>query len=256
MDDGLTYHCGHRPSVSVVIPTINEAENLRHVLPRLPNWIHELVLVDGGSTDGTPDKARELWPDVRLISQQGKGQGNALRTGFAAASGDIIVMLDADGFMDPAELPVFVAALMGGADLAKGSRFLPNGGSIDFTWPRRIGAGALAKFSRLLFKTQDTDLCYGYVAFWRSTLPILALTADGFEIETELVARAHRRGLRVVEVPSFEAGRIYGASKLHAVRDGGRVLRTMIRERATSLGSVPMSQMGIQDWQDRNDQLA
>src|SRR3954463_9581212 len=89
--------------VSVVIPALNEAENLPHVLPRLPAGLHEVIVVDGHSTDGTIEVARRLRPDVRVVMQTGKGKGNALTAGFAAATGDIFVTLDADGSTDAAE---------------------------------------------------------------------------------------------------------------------------------------------------------
>src|SRR6058998_2153306 len=90
-----------RNTVSVVIPAMNEAENLPYVLPRIPAWVHEVILVDGNSTDGTVEVARQLWAGIRIVRQQGRGKGAALRSGFAAATGDIIVMLDADGSTDP-----------------------------------------------------------------------------------------------------------------------------------------------------------
>src|SRR5438477_4368808 len=83
--------------VSVVIPAINEATNLPYVLPRIPTWVSEVLLVDGRSTDGTVEVARKLLPDIRIVTQRGRGKGDALRCGFEAAAGDIIVMLDADG---------------------------------------------------------------------------------------------------------------------------------------------------------------
>jgi glycosyltransferase involved in cell wall biosynthesis len=109
-----------QPRVTVVIPTLNEARNLEHVFAALPTGLHEVILVDGHSVDGTPDVARRLLPDVRVINQTRKGKGNALACGFAAATGDIIVMIDADGSTDPAEIPRFVEALTSGADFAKG----------------------------------------------------------------------------------------------------------------------------------------
>src|SRR5438874_3464109 len=118
-----------RVSVSVVIPALNEADCLPHVLPRLPAWVDEVLLVDGQSTDGTVDIARRLRPDVRIVAQQGRGKGAALRTGLMQATGDIIVTLDADGSTDPSEIPAFVGALLAGADFAKGSRFLQGAGS-------------------------------------------------------------------------------------------------------------------------------
>src|SRR5450759_781918 len=128
-----------RPTVSAVIPTLNEAENLQYVLPRIPSIVDEIVLVDGRSTDGTPDVARQLCPDVRVIEEPRPGKGVALRSGFSAAKGDIIVMLDADGSNDPAEIPLFVGALLAGADFVKGSRFLQGAGTADMPMHRRLG---------------------------------------------------------------------------------------------------------------------
>src|SRR5947209_17144764 len=111
------------PTVSIVIPTLNEAENLPHILPDLPDIVSEVLLVDGGSKDNTIVVAKKLRPDIHIIRQTGKGKGNALMEGFAASTGDIIVMMDADGSNDPHEIALFVDALMNGADFAKGSRF-------------------------------------------------------------------------------------------------------------------------------------
>ncbi len=225
--------------VSVVMPALNEAPNLVHVIPRIPVWVHELILVDGASVDDTVATARALWPGVVVVQQTGRGKGNALRAGFAAASGDIIVMLDADGSTDPAEIPMFVGALLAGAHLAKGTRFAQGGGSADITALRRGGNLAFTLLTRLLFGSRCTDLCYGYNAFWREALPVLDVEADGFEVETMMNVRALRAGLRVVEVPSFEAERRYGASGLRTFRDGWRVLRTIIGEAAPRRKRLP-----------------
>ena len=218
------------PRVSVVIPTINEADNLRQILPRIPAD-HEVVVVDGGSTDDTLEAARALRPDVRIVHQQRSGKGDALITGWRAATGDIVVTLDADGSALPEEIPVFVSALVGGADYAKGSRYLEGGGSTDLTWLRSTGNTALSKTVNLLFGTQYTDLCYGYNAFWRRVGETLAGDADGFEIETLMNIRAAQAGLRIVEVPSVEVDRIHGESNLRPFRDGMRIARLIARER-------------------------
>ena len=220
--------------VSVVIPTLNEAENLPHVLPRLPAGLHEVILVDGHSTDRTIEVARRLRPDVRVVTQSGRGKGNALAAGFAVATGDIFVMLDADGSTDAAEIPRFVAALCNGADFVKGSRFAQGGASSDITFTRRVGNWALNTLVNTLYGTSYTDLCYGYNAFWARCLPYMRVDCDGFEVETLINVRIAKGGLVIHEVPSYERDRIHGRSNLHAVRDGVRVLRTIARERRST----------------------
>jgi glycosyltransferase involved in cell wall biosynthesis len=219
------------PRVSVVIPALNEAANLPHVLSKLPKDIFEVVLVDGNSTDGTVEVAQELFPTVRIVGQDRRGKGNALACGFAACRGDIIVTLDADGSADPMEIPLFVRALRDGADFAKGSRYLEGGGSADITHFRSAGNRALGALVNTLYGTRYTDLCYGYNAFWARCLPHLNVDCDGFEVETLLNIRVAKAGLQVAEVPSFEECRMNGESNLHTVRDGFRVLRTILRER-------------------------
>jgi hypothetical protein len=232
------------PLVSVVIPARNEAGNLPAVISRLPEDLFEVILVDGHSTDGTVDVVRELLPQVRAFHQDGHGKGDALAIGFAAATGDIIVMLDADGSADPTEIPRFVAALIAGADFVKGSRFAQGGGSSDITAARRLGNRALCTLVNHAYGMLYTDLCYGYNAFWADCLPALrcawpgsplaagtaAPYGTGFEVETTLNVRAAKAGLVVWEMPSFERPRISGQSNLHAIRDGLRILRTIWQE--------------------------
>jgi glycosyltransferase involved in cell wall biosynthesis len=215
-------------SVSVVIPTLNEAGSLPWVLEHLPRWVSEVVLVDGLSTDGTQALAQRLRPDAVFVHQHRRGKGAALRAGFAAASGDIVVMLDADGSTDPREMRRFVDALREGADFVKGSRYLAGGGSADLTPLRSAGNRCFVVLANLLHGTRFTDLCYGYCAFWRHHLETLRLSADGFEIETELVLAARRERLEIHEVASHELERRDGASNLNAFRDGLRVVRTML----------------------------
>jgi glycosyltransferase involved in cell wall biosynthesis len=223
-------HRIEEPTVCVLIPTLNEAQNLPHILTRIPAH-YEVVIVDGRSTDGTVDVARELRPSVRVVEQNGHGKGDAITSGFAAARSDIIVMLDGDGSARVEEIPRYLAALHAGADFAKGSRFLGDGGSADITLLRRLGNWCLTQLVNLLFGARYTDLCYGYNAFWADRIDDLSLDAKGFEVETQLNIRACKARLVITEVPSFEDLRIHGASNLHAVRDGLRVLRTIFRER-------------------------
>src|SRR6202050_624050 len=232
------------PSVTIVVPAKNEALNLPHVLQKLPQDC-ELILVDGNSTDDTVRVAQWLRPDVTIVHQTRGGKGNALACGFAAASGDFIVMIDADGSNDPEEIALFIDALKSGADFAKGSRFVSGGGSDDITLIRRFGNFWLNKIVNLLYGTRYTDLCYGYNAFRRDCLeaiqldstlgehddPGVMLWGDGFEVETLINVRVAKAGLRVFEVPSFERNRFFGTSNLNAFSDGLRVLRTIHIER-------------------------
>jgi glycosyltransferase involved in cell wall biosynthesis len=237
-----------QPKVTVVIPTLNEARNLPHVLPSLPAGLHEVIVVDGHSVDDTVATARALRPDVRIVMQNRRGKGNALACGFAAATGDIIAMVDADGSADPAEIPQFVDALLNGADFAKGTRFAQGGGSTDITRLRRLGNRFFSTTFNMCYGAHYTDLCYGFNVFWRSHVPVLDLDVtspppegsdtrlwgDGFEIETLIHIRIAKAGLIVTEVPSFEYPRIHGVSNLSAFGDGIRVLRIIFTERRRS----------------------
>lgn len=217
--------------VSVVIPTKNEARNLPWVLERLPEWISEVVIVDGQSTDDTISVARRLRPDVVVVHQRRPGKGAAVRAGFAAATGDIIVMIDGDGSMDPFEIGRYVQAIREGADVVKGSRQLDGGGSADLTAVRGLGNRFLLLTANRLYGTRFSELCYGFMGLRSSAVRELELGGDGFEIETEIVVRAVRAGHKVVEVPSYEYPRRSGDSNLSAVRDGLRIVRTLLHVR-------------------------
>jgi hypothetical protein len=219
-----------RTKVSVVVPAMNEERNIGHVLSQLPDDVFEVILVDGNSHDDTVAVARRAYPDIRVLTQSGRGKGDAFRTGFAAVRGNLVVMLDADGSADPAEIPRFVEALESGADFAKGSRFLPGGGSADITGMRKVGNAVLSGTANLLHGTHFTDLCYGYNAFWARCLPFIALDVPGFEVETLINLRIAGAGMKITEVPSYEEERISGQSNLKTFRDGFRVLGTILAE--------------------------
>ena len=210
--------------VSLVIPTLNEGRNIGFVLEHVPDRVDEITIA----------AARAVRSDVVIVQQVGAGKGSALRAGFAAASGDIIVMMDADGSMDPAEILSYVHAIEAGYEFVKGSRAIKGGGSEDLTLIRRFGNFALTSAVNVLFLVPFSDLCYGFVGFRKDRLDDLALMSRGFEFETEIAIRAIKVGLRIAEVPSNESNRRFGTSNLSAFRDGKRVLRTIIRKRLVS----------------------
>jgi glycosyltransferase involved in cell wall biosynthesis len=231
------------PLISIVVPALNEALNLSVLLPQLPE-VHEVILVDGVSVDGTVMAARRARPDIITVLQSRRGKGNALAGGFARVTGDIVVMLDADGSADPKEIVRFVEALKDGADFAKGTRFAEGGGSADITAVRRLGNRFLNGVFNVGFRTRYSDLCYGYNAFWSDLIPLLDLPdhttappasgrmlwGDGFEIETVINCRFAAAGVAITEVPSVEKLRMFGESNLRAVQDGVRVLKTLFTE--------------------------
>lgn len=227
---------GEARTISVVVPAMNEERNIAWVLERIPSYVDEVLLVDGHSTDDTVRVAREVRPDIRVVPQRGCGKGAAMRTGFEDAVGDYVVVLDADGSMDPKEIDYYVSVLESGYDLVKGSRELPGGGSLDLTPLRRWGNRVLVTTVNVAWGSEFTDLCYGYLGFRRDRLDDLALSGRGFEIETEITLNAIHAGLRIAEVPTVELSRHYGTSNLNAWRDGRRILGLMARTRLQPQG--------------------
>ena len=219
-----------RPIVSLIIPTKNEAANISWVLENVPDRVDEVILVDGRSTDATVVTAQSCRPDIRVIVQEGVGKGDALLTGFLAARGDIIIMIDADGSMAPSEIPHYVHFLENGYDFVKGSRFIGGGGSRDISPTRRVGNAVLVHLVNGFYDAHLTDLCYGFCAFHRRYLDYLGVSTPGFEVEAKMIVSAIKSGLRIAEVPSLEMPRRFGRSNLRTFRDGARVLRTVLRE--------------------------
>ncbi|MDL5160140.1 glycosyltransferase family 2 protein [Actinomycetospora termitidis] len=237
------------PRVSVVIPTLDEAANIGWVLDRIGGNVDEVVVVDGRSRDGTVAVARGCRPDVRIVEQPVPGKGAALALGLGLATGDIVVMMDGDGSMDPGEIPGLVGALLSGADVVKGSRAVAGGGSRDLSLLRWCGNRALTALTNGGYRLRWSELCYGYAALWSDVVPLLDLGGlgtpagrdraghgygHGFEIEALIFCRAARAALRVAEVPSTELPRLSGTSHLRPWRDGWRVLRTVLREASWS----------------------
>ncbi len=218
-------------TVSVIIPTLNEAGNLPYVLNSLPKWVNEIILVDGRSKDDTERVAMVLAPTIRIVHVTTPGKGAALKAGLSAATGHVRIAIDADGSMDGGELAAFRDAIVNGAQYVKGSRFTSGAGSADITPFRRFGDWGICMLINVLFGHKYSDATYGYFAVRGDCVNALRIDSDGFEVETLVGIRAQRAGLRIAEVPCFEAARIHGTSNLSAVRDGFRIARTIVRER-------------------------
>jgi len=215
-------------SVGVVIPAFNEEKNLGDVLCQLRSaGYRNILVVDGLSKDGTLQIAAKN--GARIVLQQGRGKGQAIRQALENdyLDADVLVLMDADGSMSPAEIPSFVEALHNGADVVKGSRFIAGGGSHDMTALRRFGNTIMTMSVNFLWSARYTDICYGFVALSRKAIQSLSpiLESDRFEIEAEILIKAKKLGLNVVEVPSVEYLRKNGKSKLHSFRDGVKIFQ-------------------------------
>jgi glycosyltransferase involved in cell wall biosynthesis len=217
--------------MTVLIPTLNEEKNMPRILSKIPPLITEILIVDGHSRDDTVKVAKEICPQSRIVYQKGKGKGDAIRCGIEAATGDIVILIDADASMDPGEIPRFIEPLLNGYDYTKGSRFLKGGGTSDMPGYRKLADKLFVSLVNLLYRAKYTDLCYGYNAFWRRVFQQITLKTDGFEIETEMNIKVKRAGLKVMEVPSIEEKRFSGDGKLRSFSDGWRILRTIVGER-------------------------
>ncbi|MGA8904237.1 MAG: glycosyltransferase family 2 protein [Candidatus Bathyarchaeia archaeon] len=225
--------------VSILIPALNEAENIKVLLNNLASILPsmaQVTVVDGGSSDATANIAKAL--GARIILQKGTGKGRALRQAFNGDhAGDIVVIMDADGSNRTEEIPVLIAAIVNGADIAKGSRFLKGGGSTDLSFIRKIGNKFFLSIVNHAWSAEYTDLCYGFMAFKRDPLKRLVplLKSRQFQIEVEICIRARRLGMKVVEMPSIELKRRHGVSKLNGVRDSIRIAKTILGEALRSL---------------------
>jgi glycosyltransferase involved in cell wall biosynthesis len=226
------FACLGKTKVTVVICTLNEVDNLAFVLPKIPSFVSEIIIIDGHSTDGTPEVAKKLRPDAKIFQQtgKGKGKGDALRYGFEIATGDIIVTLDADGSTDPEDMVDFVVPLLNGFDFVKGSRFFDTEPNLAVL--RQFGNKSFVLLTNILFGTRYTDLCSGYYSFWKKSLfNGIHPSKDDFLDEPTLNIRIKRAGLHVVEIPHRDPGRINGKGKNHTLKQGSRILKIILRER-------------------------
>lgn len=216
--------------VEVVIPVLNEEKTIGSIIEQAQFYADEIIIIDGGSIDRTIEIAKEK--DVKIIVKNERGKGLALREAFQKVNGGIVIMLDADGSMIPSEIPRFVREINLGADIVKGSRFMYGGGSKDINLIRRFGNSIFVILVNSLFGLKITDLCYGYMAFTKNAINKLngILNSKGFDIETEIILKANKLGLKIVEIPSLELKRQHGRSKLNTFKDGFKILLKIIKE--------------------------
>src|SRR5215472_612532 len=229
----MLHRMGELPRVSVVLPAYDEAATIASVvrgcLEHTPPPC-EVLVVDDGSRDETGKLAEASGARVvRLGRNQGKGV--ALREGIAAAQGDLLLMLDADGQDDPADIPKLLDAMAPDIDMVVGSRFRGRFEDGAITPLNYVGNRFLTLIFNVVFGTGLTDTLAGFKVIRASRLRGLSLEARRYDIEVELLFALLRGGGRVIEVPVGRAARVHGESRLASFRDGARVLGRILRLR-------------------------
>lgn len=232
----------HRPLVSVVIPCLNEAENIEECVSRATRVMHEhglsgeVIVADNASDDGSPELAKSAGAVV--VHEPRRGYGSAYLAGFAAAQGEYVVMADADLTYDWNEIPHFVQKLQEGADLVMGDR-MDNIHPGAMPWLHRyVGNPVLSGILNLFFRTGVRDAHCGMRGFRREILPVLDLRTTGMEFASEMVIRASKEKLDIRQIP-IEYHPRGGESKLSSFRDGWRHLRFLLVHSPTHLFIVP-----------------
>ena len=217
--------------VSVIFPTRNEEGCIGRVLREVPReTVDEIIVIDGHSTDRTAEEAKaELRPSDRFVMQKGKGYGGAFREAFDIATGDVIIMMDADGSHDPKDIPAIVDKVERGYEYVMASRYAPGGRSDDDTFIRWFGNRFFTWLTNAVHSTRVTDSLYLYTAITREGLNKLNLKTDGFEFCTEILVKAHRAGLKFAEIPAVEHARFAGKSKVNAFWHGLKILRMILK---------------------------
>lgn len=217
--------------VTLIIPARNESGCIGRVLGGVPrNLVNQIIVVDGNSTDQTVSEAeRLLKPQDKLIIQQGFGYGSAFLQGFPFVTGNVIVMMDADGSHNPKDIPKLIAKIKAGNEYVMASRYAPGGRSEDDTWFRFFGNKLFTWITNIIHGTKVTDSLYLFTAITKTGLDRLHLSSMGFEFCTEIIVRAHQAGLKFTEVPVTERARFTGKSKVNALWHGFKILRSILK---------------------------
>ncbi|MDO8424410.1 MAG: glycosyltransferase family 2 protein [bacterium] len=213
--------------VSLVIPTRNEINSLERTIKEIPaGFVDEIVVSDGHSTDGTRELAASL--GCKAITQEGKGFGLGIISGIKAATGDVIIIMDADGSQNPADIPQLLGKIKEGYDVGWGSRYLGRGKTADDTWLRYFGNKFFTTITGLIHGLWVADILYMFAAFKKDIFNKIELQSPGFEFCIELPVKAHRAGFKFGQVPCIERKRMAGKTKVNDLVDGYKIFKSIL----------------------------
>lgn len=214
---------------TLIIPTLNEVESIEKVLVQIPKEeVDQILVVDGHSSDGTVELVRKL--GYSLIFQEKKGFGSAINTGIREAQGEIIVILNGDGSQNPQDIPRLLGKIKEGYDLVLASRYLPGAGSEDDTLVHYIGNRLFTYLCNKLYKMEISDSLYFFIAARKKIFEIIKPEGVHFEYCIEMPIKAHKAGLKIAEIPSFERKRMGGKGKVSALSVGPKTLWTLLKQ--------------------------
>jgi glycosyltransferase involved in cell wall biosynthesis len=219
--------------LSIIIPAFNEAAFLPEVIRRVEEtpYDKEIIIVDDGSTDGTREYLKGLVSEgiKVIVHEKNMGKGAAMRTGIAVASGDVVIVQDADLEYDPKDYPVLLEPIMQGkADVVYGSRFLGGPHRVLFFW-HSVGNSLITLISNIFTDLNLTDMETGYKAFRTKVFETITIESNRFGFEPEITAKVAKKGFRIYEVPISYSGRSYQEGKKITWKDGFKAIFTVLK---------------------------
>lgn len=217
-----------KKKVSIVAVCLNEAKSILRILDNIQkDLVDEILVIDGHSTDGTLELVKNA--GYNIILQEGKGRGNAFKTGFKNVSGDLVVMLSTDGNERPGDIKKLIDKANKGYDMVIATRF-GLGKSEDVTIIRNMGNYFFTKLCNIVSGLNVTDSMNGFRILTKEAIEKMNLQSNKFDIEAEITVKAGKLKLKVTEIPTIEDERYHSDSRLHTFKDGGIILKRIIKE--------------------------